>query len=112
MFEAVIPFPNFDPVLIHIWGQFGIRWYALSYIAGLMLGWWYVVRLIRDKTLWTAPIFAGKPPLTVDDVGDFIVWATLGVIIGGRLGWVLFTARSSVACRRTPATATACRARS
>ena len=90
MFEAVIPFPNFDPVLIHIWGQFGIRWYALSYIAGLLLGWWYVVRLIRDKTLWTAPPFAGKPPLTVDDVGDFVVWATLGVIVGGRLGWVLF----------------------
>ena len=90
MFEAAIPFPNFDPVLIHIWGPFGIRWYALSYIAGLLLGWWYVVRLIRDKSLWTAPIFAGKPPLTVDDVGDFVVWATLGVIVGGRLGWVLF----------------------
>jgi len=90
MYEAALPFPNFDPVLIHIWGQFGIRWYALSYIAGLLLGWWYVVRLIRDKTLWTAPIFDGKPPLTVDDVGDFIVWATLGVIVGGRLGWVLF----------------------
>ena len=90
MFEAAIPFPNFDPVLIHIWGPFGIRWYALSYIAGLLLGWWYVVRLIRDKTLWTAPLFAGKPPLTVDDVGDFVVWATLGVIVGGRLGWVLF----------------------
>jgi len=90
MFEAVIPFPNFDPVLIHIWGQFGIRWYALSYIAGLLLGWWYVVRLIRDKSLWAAPIFAGKPPLTVDDVGDFVVWATLGVIVGGRIGWVLF----------------------
>jgi len=90
MVEAALPFPNFDPVLIHIWGPIGIRWYALSYIAGLLLGWWYVVRLIRDKSLWTAPLFAGKPPITPDQVGDFVVWATLGVIVGGRLGWDLF----------------------
>ena len=38
MVEAALPFPNFDPVLIHIWGHFGIRWYALSYIVGLLLG--------------------------------------------------------------------------
>lgn len=90
MYEAVIPFPNFDPVLIHIWGSFGIRWYALSYIAGLLLGCWYVLRLVRDTTLWSAPPFSGKAPVTTDDVNDFIVWATLGVILGGRLGWVLF----------------------
>jgi len=88
MYEAVLPFPNFDPVLVHIWGHFGIRWYALSYIVGLLLGWWYVVRLIRDKALWRPPEL--KPPVTIDDVGDFVVWATLGVIVGGRLGWVLF----------------------
>ena len=90
MYEAVLPFPRFDPVLVHIWGPFGIRWYALSYIAGLLLGWWYVVRLVSDKTLWRGRPFAGKPPMTPDEVGDFVVWATLGVIIGGRLGWVLF----------------------
>ncbi len=90
MYEAVLPFPRFDPVLIHLWGHFGIRWYALSYIAGLLLGWWYVLHLLREKALWTAPLFKGKPPATQDDIGDFVVWATLGVIIGGRLGWVLF----------------------
>ena len=90
MYEAALPFPRFDPVLIHIWGPFGIRWYALSYIAGLLLGWWYVVRLIRDKGLWSGPVFGGKAPATPDDVGDFVVWATIGVIAGGRLGWVLF----------------------
>jgi phosphatidylglycerol---prolipoprotein diacylglyceryl transferase len=90
MYEAVIPFPNFDPVLIHIWGDFGIRWYALSYIAGLFAGCWYILRLLRDKTLWAAPPFNGKAPATADEIGDFVVWATLGVIIGGRLGWVLF----------------------
>jgi phosphatidylglycerol:prolipoprotein diacylglycerol transferase len=90
MYDAVLPFPKFDPVLIHIWGHFGVRWYALSYIAGLLLGWWYIVRLLRDKALWTASPFNGKPPVSEDAIGDFVVWATLGVIIGGRLGWVLF----------------------
>jgi phosphatidylglycerol:prolipoprotein diacylglycerol transferase len=90
MYEAALPFPQFDPVLIHLWGSYGIRWYALSYIAGLLLGWWYVARLIRDKTLWNLPPFNGKPPATPDDIGDFVVWATLGVVLGGRLGWVLF----------------------
>ncbi len=90
MHEAILPFPNFDPVLIHIWGPFGIRWYALSYIAGLLLGWFYVVRLLRDASLWAGPPFKGKAPATADDIGDFVVWATLGVVVGGRLGWVLF----------------------
>lgn len=90
MYEAVLPFPHIDPVLIHIWGPFGVRWYALSYIAGLLLGWWYIVRLLRDPSLWQAPVFKGKAPATPDEIGDFVVWATLGVIAGGRLGWVLF----------------------
>jgi phosphatidylglycerol:prolipoprotein diacylglycerol transferase len=90
MYEAILPFPNFDPVLLHIWGPIGIRWYALSYIAGLLLGWWYIVRLLHDASLWKRPPFSGKPPATADEIGDFVVWATLGVIVGGRLGWVLF----------------------
>ena len=44
MVEAILPFPNIDPVLIHLWGPFALRWYALSYIAGLLLGWWLIVR--------------------------------------------------------------------
>jgi phosphatidylglycerol---prolipoprotein diacylglyceryl transferase len=90
MYEAVLPFPKFDPVLIHIWGSFGVRWYALSYIAGLLLGWWYIVHLLRDAPLWNVAPFNGTPPATAEDIGDFVVWATLGVIVGGRLGWVLF----------------------
>jgi phosphatidylglycerol:prolipoprotein diacylglycerol transferase len=90
MYQAVLPYPRFDPVLIHLWGHYGIRWYALSYIAGLLLGWWYVVWLLKDDKLWTAPPFRGVPPATPDAIGDFVVWATLGVILGGRLGWVLF----------------------
>jgi phosphatidylglycerol---prolipoprotein diacylglyceryl transferase len=90
MIEASLPFPHIDPVAIHIWGSFGIRWYAISYITGLLLGWWWLARTIRDKGLWRNLPFNGKPPATLDDIGDFVVWATLGVIIGGRLGWVLF----------------------
>jgi phosphatidylglycerol---prolipoprotein diacylglyceryl transferase len=90
MVEATLPFPNIDPVAIHLPWHLGIRWYAISYIVGLMLGWWWLLRTIRDRDLWRKPPFNGKPPATADDIGDFVVWATLGVIIGGRLGWVLF----------------------
>jgi phosphatidylglycerol:prolipoprotein diacylglycerol transferase len=68
-----------DPVLVEI-GPLVIRWYALAYIAGLLLGW----RLMR--------VYVAKPPkaMSARDVDDFLVWATLGVILGGRLGHVLF----------------------
>lgn len=89
MFEATFPYPNFDPVLIHI-GFVSIRWYALSYIAGLLVGWWYAARLVRDAALWKNSPFNGKPPASADDIGDLVVWATFGVILGGRLGWVIF----------------------
>src|SRR6266550_4695019 len=90
MIQAALPFPNIDPVLIHIYGPISIRWYALSYIAGLLLGWAYVVNLLRTQKLWAGRPFMGKPPATPDDIGDLFVWITLGVIIGGRLGFVLF----------------------
>src|SRR6267378_1033665 len=89
MIQATLPFPNIDPVLIHIYGPISIRWYALSYIAGLLLGWLYVLRLLKNKKLWAGPPFQAKPPATADDIGDLFVWITLGVIIGGRLGFVL-----------------------
>jgi len=75
----VLLFPAFDPVIVQI-GPFGIRWYALAYIAGLVLGWRLMRRLVR-----LAPEVA--TPLQVD---DFLTWATLGVVLGGRLGYVLF----------------------
>ena len=79
-----LPFPNFDPVLIHL-GPFAIRWYALAYIVGILLGWLYARAIIRNERLW-----GGPAPMTVTDFDDFIVWVTLGVILGGRLGYVLF----------------------
>ncbi len=90
MLLATLPYPNIDPVLLHIWGAVAIRWYALSYIAGLMFGWWAAARMTRDRTLWRNPTFSNKSPITADQIGDLVVWATFGVILGGRLGWILF----------------------
>jgi phosphatidylglycerol:prolipoprotein diacylglycerol transferase len=84
-----LPFPDFDPVLIQI-GPFAIRWYALAYIAGLLGGWWFILRLLKTQSLWDGPPFNGKPQATADHIGDLFVWAALGVIAGGRLGYVLF----------------------
>jgi phosphatidylglycerol---prolipoprotein diacylglyceryl transferase len=80
-----IPFPAIDPTLIQV-GPFAIRWYALSYIVGIFLAWWYAKRLAGNPRLW-APSGA---PMTGADLDDFVVWAALGVVGGGRLGYVLF----------------------
>ena len=75
----VLTFPNFDPVLIQI-GPFAIRWYALAYISGLLIGWWLLRKLVRR-----IPVVA-----TLEQTDDFLTWAALGVVLGGRLGYVLF----------------------
>jgi phosphatidylglycerol---prolipoprotein diacylglyceryl transferase len=80
----VIPYPRFDPVLVHL-GPFAIRWYALAYIVGILLGWVYARAIIRADKLW-----AGKAPMTVVAFDDFLLWVTLGIILGGRIGYVLF----------------------
>ena len=80
----VIPFPAFDPILFQI-GPFAIRWYALAYIVGILGGWLYARAIIRNTSLWNGP-----PPLTVADYDDFVLWVTLGIILGGRIGYVLF----------------------
>ena len=80
----VIPFPAIDPVLISI-GPVAVRWYALGYIVGILLGWLYARAIIRREALW-----GGPPPMTVADYDDFVLWVTLGIILGGRVGYVLF----------------------
>jgi phosphatidylglycerol:prolipoprotein diacylglycerol transferase len=82
-----VEFPNFDPVLIQI-GPLAIRWYALAYVAGILLGWRYAVGLVRDARLWGAT----PPPANPEQVDDLVLWITLGIILGGRLGYVLFYA--------------------
>ena len=63
-----IAFPVFDPIAISI-GPIAIRWYALAYIAGILLGWIYARALIRAEYLWH-----GNPPLKLEDFDDFILW--------------------------------------
>jgi phosphatidylglycerol:prolipoprotein diacylglycerol transferase len=82
-----IQFPDIDPVLIHI----SIRWYALAYIAGLVLGWLYLRGTVSNTKLWFEPD-SGVPIATKPQIDDFLVWATLGVLLGGRIGWVVFVA--------------------
>jgi phosphatidylglycerol:prolipoprotein diacylglycerol transferase len=84
MHPLVLPFPAFDPVLI-AFGPIAIRWYALAYIVGILLGWLYARSLLRSPQRW-----GGKPPMDVADFDDFILWVTLGIILGGRIGYVLF----------------------
>lgn len=73
-----IVYPTIDPVALQI-GPIAIRWYALAYLFGLLLGWRYANWLARRPP-------CAVPPVAVD---DFLVWATLGVVVGGRLGYVL-----------------------
>jgi phosphatidylglycerol---prolipoprotein diacylglyceryl transferase len=74
-----LTFPHIDPVAIEL-GPFAVRWYALAYIAGILLGWRYAIYL------------AARPPVFMsrEAIDDFIVWVTLGIILGGRLGYVIF----------------------
>jgi phosphatidylglycerol:prolipoprotein diacylglycerol transferase len=80
----ILTFPAFDPVLISF-GPFVVRWYALAYIVGILGGWFYARAIVRSEKLW-----GGPAPLTVADYDDFVLWVTLGIILGGRLGYVLF----------------------
>lgn len=76
-----IPFPDIDPVVLSV-GPIAIRWYALAYLAGFLLAWKYALWIVtRDDP-------AQRP--NRNDVDDFIPWAVLGVILGGRIGYVLF----------------------
>ncbi len=74
-----LPFPMIDPTLVQI-GPIAIRWYALAYIVGIVLGW----RLLLRLAALPAPV------ATKQQVDDFVTWATLGIVLGGRLGYVLF----------------------
>jgi phosphatidylglycerol:prolipoprotein diacylglycerol transferase len=74
-----LAFPNFDPEIFRI-GPIAVRWYALAYIAGLVAGWRYCLILAKTPPIVAQPV----------DIDDFLLWATLGVVLGGRTGYVLF----------------------
>ncbi len=81
---ALLTYPNIDPVAIEL-GPISVKWYGLAYMAGLVLGWLYIRRLVTTPKLWSGD----KPPLTLERVDDLLLYITGAVIIGGRLGQVL-----------------------
>ncbi len=89
MIAAAIPFPNIGPEIfsIEIGGfTLALRWYALAYIVGILIGWRLVARALRTPRLWPQD----TPPMTVARLEDLLTWIIIGVIVGGRLGFVLF----------------------
>lgn len=80
-----IAFPNIDPVAF-AFGPIAVKWYGLSYLTGLVLGWLYIRRLIADQSLWPK----GTAPFPAERTDDLLLYMTVGVILGGRLGSILF----------------------
>ena len=84
-----LPFPNVSPELfsISVFGmEFALRWYALAYIAGILIGWRIAVAAVKRPTLWSGD----TPPMRPEQVEELLTWVILGVILGGRFGFVLF----------------------
>jgi phosphatidylglycerol:prolipoprotein diacylglycerol transferase len=80
-----IPYPAIDPVALRI-GPLAVKWYGLAYVAGLLLGRYYVKALLQQGRLWPSE----KRPFTPEKVDDLLLFMTVGVLLGGRLGYVLF----------------------
>ena len=87
--NALFPFPNISPEVfsISVFGfELALRWYALAYIAGILIGWRMVVMTVKTSRLW----IKNQPVMTPTQIEDLLTWVILGVIFGGRLGYVLF----------------------
>ncbi len=88
---AILPFPEIDPVIVQI-GPLAIHWYGLAYVAGILLGWFYARRLAMNTALWRDD----KPAITLQQLDDFLLWAAGGIVLGGRIGYILFYDLGSV----------------
>ncbi|MEM7423452.1 MAG: prolipoprotein diacylglyceryl transferase [Pseudomonadota bacterium] len=89
MLSLVLPFPDIDPALftLDLGGfQFSLRWYALAYIGGLVIGWRLIIWLMRRPALWPH----SRSPMRPEEPEELLTWMVLGVVLGGRLGFVLF----------------------
>ena len=80
-----LTFPTIDPVIFSI-GPLSVHWYGVAYIAGILLGWVFAKKVVTTARLWPA----SGSPITQTDLDDFLTWAVIGIIAGGRLGYVLF----------------------
>jgi phosphatidylglycerol:prolipoprotein diacylglycerol transferase len=88
---AILPFPEIDPVIVQI-GPLAIHWYGLAYVAGILIGWYYARRLAMNVTLWRND----TPAVTLQQLDDFLLWAAGGIVLGGRIGYILFYDLNSV----------------
>jgi phosphatidylglycerol---prolipoprotein diacylglyceryl transferase len=82
---CALAFPNIDPVALKL-GPLAIHWYGIGYVASILFAWWYCKRIIANSALWAN----GQPPMRAIDLDDFVTYAALGVVAGGRIGYVLF----------------------
>lgn len=82
---AALPFPAIDPVIVRI-GPLAIHWYGVGYVIGILFAWWYARKIVSTPRLWAH----GGSPIAATDIDDFVVWAAVGIVLGGRLGYVLF----------------------
>lgn len=88
---AILPFPQIDPVIFQI-GPLAVHWYGLAYVAGILIGWYYARRLVQNTLLWRN----GEPAATLAQLDDFLLWAAGGIVLGGRIGYILFYDLGSV----------------
>lgn len=79
-----LPYPDIDPVALKL-GPFAVKWYGLAYVAGLLLGWQYVKKLLATARLWPQ----GRAPLAPSLADDLFIWVALGVVLGGRIGHII-----------------------
>ncbi|CDM58565.1 MULTISPECIES: prolipoprotein diacylglyceryl transferase [Rhizobium] len=82
---AIMPFPEIDPIAFSL-GPLSIHWYGLAYVAGIMLGWYYGRLIAANNKLWPGDV----SPITKVQLDDFIIWVALGIVLGGRIGYILF----------------------
>lgn len=82
---SLISFPEIDPVIFAL-GPLQIRWYGVAYVVGILLGWRYARKLVQNDRLWPP----GGARISTLDIDDFLIWATIGIVAGGRIGYVLF----------------------
>ena len=82
---SALAFPDINPIAFEI-GPIRVHWYGIGYVVSIMLGWYYARRMVTNPNLWRD----GKAPVTVLQLDDFVLYAALGIVIGGRTGYELF----------------------
>ena len=82
---TALAFPAIDPIALQL-GPLAIHWYGIGYVVSILFAWWYCKRLAANSALWQG----SQAPMSAADLDDFVTWAALGVVLGGRLGYILF----------------------